>query len=57
MAAATNLIGLVNQLQHMESAFSAVLMEAALKLSALTETNVFILIESSETRKFGGGYA
>merc|ERR1711962_925076 len=29
-------------------------MEAALKLSALTETNVFILIESSETRKFGG---
>ena len=51
---ASNLIGLVTQLQHMESAFAAVLMEAALKLSALTETNVFLLIETSDTRKFGG---
>ena len=53
---ASNLIGLVNQLQHMESAFAAVLMEAAFKLSSLTETNVFILVETAEMRKFGGTY-
>ena len=51
---AANLVNLVSQLQHMESAFAAVLMEAAFKLSSLTETNVFLLIESPDSRKFGG---
>jgi len=54
MAAASNLIGLVNQLQNLEASFTAILLEAALKLSALTETNVFVLVETSELRKFGG---
>ena len=51
---ASNLIGLVNQLQQMENTFTGVLLEAALKLSALTETSVFVIVESGETRRFGG---
>ena len=36
MASAQSLLGLVNQLQTMESSFCDVLMEAALKLASLT---------------------
>ena len=51
---ANNLIGLVNQLQHMENSFTIFLMEAALKLSSLTEAKIFVLVETAEARRFGG---
>jgi len=54
MASAQSLLGLVNQLQTMESSFCDVLMEAALKLASLTDANVFVMVETSEGRRFAG---
>ena len=54
MASATNLLGLVTQLQNLEVSFSKILMETAMKLSALTDLNVFVLIETQEGRRFAG---
>lgn len=53
-ASPSNLLGLMNQLQSLESSFTSILMEAALKLSSITDTNVFLLIESSEGRRISG---
>ena len=54
MASATNLLGLVNQLQNLEVSFSKILMETAMKLSALTDLNVFVLVETQDGRRFSG---
>lgn len=54
MASAQSLLGLVNQLQTMESSFCDVLMEAALKLASLTDANVFVMVETAEGRRFAG---
>ena len=43
MASAQSLLGLVNQLQTMESSFCDVLMEAALKLASLTGEYIIYL--------------
>jgi len=53
-ASPTNMLGLMNQLQGLESSFISVLMEAALKLGAITDTSVFLLIETSEGRRISG---
>ena len=38
----------------MESAFTGVLLESALKLSNVTDANIFILVETSEGRQWAG---
>jgi hypothetical protein len=54
MASAQGLLGLMSQLQSMEMSFTTILMEAAMKLSALTDANIFVLVETQEGRKFAG---
>ena len=54
MASAQSLMGLVSQLQNMETSFTAILMEAAMKMATLTDANVFLLVESQDGRKFSG---
>jgi len=54
MASAQSLIGLVNQLQTMESTFSTIMMEAIMKLASLTDSNVFVMVETAEGRRFCG---
>ena len=54
MTSAQSLLGLVSQLQNMESSFTAILMEAAMKLAGLTDANVFLLVESQDGRRFSG---
>lgn len=54
MASAHNLLGVVNQLQSMENTLTAILIETALKLSSLTDTKVFVLVDSTEGRRFAG---
>jgi len=54
MANAQNLLGLLGQLQSMESSFVAILMETASKLSSLTDTNIFLLVETQQGRRFTG---
>ena len=52
--ASHDLFTLLNQLQTVEKTFMNILMEAAMKLSSLTESNIFVLIETPEERKFAG---
>ena len=54
MASAQSLLGLVNQLQNMETCFTSILMEGAMKLSALSDAKIFILVETAEGRRFCG---
>ena len=52
-----DLFQLLNQLQTVEKTVINILMEAAIKLSSLTESNIFVLVESPEERKFAGSSA
>lgn len=54
MSSVSNLFGLVNQLQSMEQSLTDLLMEIVAKLGNLTETNVFLLLETQEGRKISG---
>lgn len=54
MASSQSLLGLVNQLQNIELTFTTILMESAMKLSALTDANIFVLVESQEGRRYCG---
>merc|ERR1719414_2594561 len=54
MTSGSSILGLVNQLHSMESSFTQILMEATLKLSTLTDTNVFLLLETPEGRRYCG---
>jgi len=54
MTSAQSLIGLVSQLQTMESSFTSILMEAALKLASLTDASIFMLVETPEGRRYAG---
>jgi len=54
MASSQSLLGLVNQLQNIEMTFTTILMESAMKLSALTDANIFVLVESQEGRRYCG---
>ena len=54
MSSSHNLLNLVTQLQSMEMSFTSILMEAAMKLSAITGANIFVLIETPEGRKISG---
>ena len=50
----SNFMGLLSQLHHVETTFAAMLLEMALKFASLTETNIFVLVETANSRKFGG---
>jgi hypothetical protein len=54
MASAQNLIGLVNQLQNIESTMMAAIMEMLMKVATLTDANVFLLVDAVEGRRFAG---
>ena len=55
MSASHSLIALVNQLQAMESALASIMFESVAKLSSLTSSSVFLLIETDEgNRRFSG---
>ena len=46
--------GVLHQLKNVEKDFTYIIMEAALKLIQLTESKIFIVIESNEGRTFSG---
>ena len=54
MSSPQSLLDLVTRLQHIEQNITDVLLEAAMKMSSLTDTSVFILVETQEGRKFSG---
>jgi len=54
MSSVDNILGLVSHLHSMESSFSAILIEAAMKLASLTDANLFILVETKDGRRFAG---
>lgn len=54
MASNDDIINVVNRLQMMETSFSKILMEAAMKMAALTDANIFLLVETGEGRRFAG---
>ena len=51
---ANSLIALVNQLQSMETSLAAIIFETVAKLTSLTSSSVFLLIESDGCRRFTG---
>jgi len=53
-ASPSNILGLMDQLHSLESSFISILMEAALKLGAITDTSVFLLIETNDGRRISG---
>jgi len=54
MSSVDNILGLVSHLHSMESSFSAILIEAAMKLASLTDANLFVLVETKDGRRFAG---
>ena len=38
----------------METSFTAILMEAAMKMASLTDAGVFVLLETKDARRFCG---
>ena len=54
MSSPQSLFGLVSHLQHMEQKLTDILLEAAMKMSSLTDSSIFILVETQEGRKFSG---
>ena len=49
-----NVMAIASHLQHLESSLSTILIEAALKLTSLTESSLFILIDGPNGRKYAG---
>ena len=54
MSSPQSLLGLVSQLQHIEQKLTDILLEAAMKMTSLTDSCVFILVETQDGRKFTG---
>ena len=54
MTSPQSLFGLVSHLQVMEQKLTDILLEAAMKVSSLTDSSLFILVETQEGRKFSG---
>ena len=54
MASAQSLLGLMNQLQNLESNVASILIETSLKLCSLTDINIFFLVETADGRRFAG---
>ena len=56
MSTATNLLSLLNQLQLMENSLTNFMLETILKIQSLTETKVFLLLESPASGDGGRRY-
>ena len=54
MDSPASLVGLINQMQQLENSIASIVFEVVLKLSALTDANMFVLVENGEGRRFGG---
>ena len=54
MSSAQTLNDLMLQLQNLESSVTAVLMEAVIKMAALTDANFFMMVETRDGRRFAG---
>ena len=54
MSASNSLYALVNQLQSMETSLASIIFESVAKLSSLTSSSVFLMIESDGCRRFSG---
>jgi len=54
MASPSNLLGLVSQLQNLEHSLTGLLMEMVVRISSLTDTKAFLLMETQEGRKICG---
>ena len=54
MESPSTLVGLINQMQHLENSIASIVFELVFKLSSLTDANMFLLVENGEGRKFGG---
>ena len=53
-ASSESLFNLVDQLQHLESTVTNLIFEMAFKLSSLTSTNIFVMVENNLGRKYAG---
>jgi len=49
-----NILAIASHLQYLESSLSNILIEAAMKLTTLTDSSIFILIDGPNGRKFAG---
>jgi len=56
MSTATNLLSLLNQLQVMENSLTNFMLETILKIQSLTETRVFLLLETQGGNDVGRRY-
>ena len=54
MASSESLFNLVDQLQHLESTVTNLIFEMAFKLSSLTSSNIFVMVENNLGRKYAG---
>jgi len=54
MASTDCLFDLVDQLHNLESTVTSLIFEMAFKLSALSSTNIFVLVENNQGRKYAG---
>jgi len=52
--AGQSIVDLVDHLRGMESNFTSILFETALKMASIADISVFLLVETAEGRKFGG---
>ena len=53
-ASSESLFNLVDQLQHLESTVTNLIFEMAFKLSSLTSSNIFVMVENNLGRKYAG---
>ena len=54
MSSTQTLNDLMMQMQNLETSVTTVLMEAVVKMAALTDTNFFMMVETREGRRFAG---
>ena len=54
MTSVKNVMAIASHLQFLESSLSNILIEAALKLTTLTDSSIFILIDGPNGRKYAG---
>ena len=54
MSSTQTLNDLMMQMQNLETSVTTVLMEAVIKMAALTDTSFFMMVETREGRRFAG---
>jgi hypothetical protein len=54
LSASSSISSLVTQLQHIESTIAGILLEVVLKLSSLTDSDIFLVVEDAGRRSWMG---